>query len=154
MADLRDYQILNPLARGALFKQIKEESKISYQEMARKIRKSPAYVVNSVRLLNLPIAIKDGLMGGLISEGHARALLALKDQREAIDVYKTVLKEHASVRETEELVRQRIKKTVKELSRKQLGELERYIRKVLGRKPKKIAIKRKRHGLEISILLA
>jgi len=106
MGDLSHYQQLNPLERGLLFKKLKEEQKLSYREIARQIGKSPAYVVNSVRLLTLPEAIKDGLVGGLISEGHARALLALDDLRQTIEVYKTILKTHASVRQTEELVRQ------------------------------------------------
>ena len=106
MNSLSRYQQLNPLERGLLFKELKEKQKLSYRQIARQIGKSPAYVVNSVRLLTLPEAIKDGLVGGLITEGHARALLALDDFRQAIEVYKTVLKTHASVRQTEELVRQ------------------------------------------------
>ena len=153
MANLQDYKNLKPLARGALFKQVKEESKISYQEISRKIEKSPSYVVNSVRLLELPMAIKDGLMGELVSEGHARALLAVKDQRDCIDIYKRVLKERASVRQVEEFVRQKVKNIARELSQKQVGKLEEYIEKAFGQKPKKITIKRKRHGLEVSILL-
>ena len=63
------------------------------------------YVINVLKLLNLPDAIKDGLLSGLITEGHARALSSILDTRLMIEAYKIVLKENASVRRAEDIAR-------------------------------------------------
>ena len=65
---------LNALDRAKAFKRMREEFGISLADIAKKIGKSVPYVVNSTKLLSLPDALKDGLLSGLISEGHARAL--------------------------------------------------------------------------------
>lgn len=96
---------LNPLERARAFQRLKEEFGLSWSEIARKIAKSVAYVINSVNLLKLPDALKDGLLSGLITEGHARALGGIEDTRLTIEAYKTVLKEKASVRRAEEIGR-------------------------------------------------
>jgi len=96
---------LSPIERAQAFQQLLRDFKFSHQQVADKIGKSIAYVSNSLRLLGLPDAIKDGLAGGLISEGHARALASIEDERLMIECYKQILKENASVRRAEELVR-------------------------------------------------
>ncbi len=96
---------LSPIERAQAFQQLLRDFKFNHQQIADKIGKSIAYVSNSLRLLNLPDAIKDGLAGGLISEGHARALASIENERIMIDCYKQILKEGASVRRAEELVR-------------------------------------------------
>ncbi len=96
---------LNPLERARAFRRLKEEFSLSWSEISRKIGKSIAYVVNSVKLLDLPDALKDGLLSGLITEGHARALGGIEDTRLMIEAYKMVLREKASVRRTEEIAR-------------------------------------------------
>ncbi|MBW7956198.1 ParB/RepB/Spo0J family partition protein [Patescibacteria group bacterium] len=96
---------LSPIERAQAFQQLLRDFKFSHQQIADKIGKSIAYVSNSLRLLNLPDAIKDGLAGGLISEGHARALASIENERHMIECYKQILKEGASVRRAEELVR-------------------------------------------------
>lgn len=104
---------LNALERAKAFLQLQRDFQYSVPELAQKIGKSEAYINNSLRLLNLPDAVKDGLVGKEITEGHARALAGLDDKRLIIEVYKRLLKENASVRRAEELVRQ-----VKQLSNK------------------------------------
>lgn len=96
---------LSPIERAQAFQQLLRDFKFSHQQIADKIGKSIAYVSNSLRLLGLPDAIKDGLAGGLISEGHARALASIENERHMIECYKQILKEGASVRRAEELVR-------------------------------------------------
>src|SRR4030067_2145338 len=70
---------LNPLDRAKGFERLLNEFGLTTSEVAVKIGKSVAYVSNSLRLLRLPDALKDGLLSGLISEGHARALSAIED---------------------------------------------------------------------------
>lgn len=96
---------LNPIERAKAFERLMREFRLQSTEIATKIGKSPSYVSNSLRLLSLPDALKDGLLTGVISEGHARALAAIEDTRTMIEAYKMVLKESASVRRAEELAR-------------------------------------------------
>lgn len=96
---------LTSLDRAKAFQQLQEEFGLSVSEIAQRIGKSVAYVSNSLRLLLLPDAVKDGLLSGLISEGHARAIAGLKTTEKIIQVYKQILREKASVRRAEELSR-------------------------------------------------
>lgn len=96
---------LNPVDRAKAFERLQTEFKLTPSEIARKISKSPAYVSNTLRMLRLPDALTDGLLAGLISEGHARALAAIENPRDMVEAYKIVLRENASVRRAEELAR-------------------------------------------------
>lgn len=100
---------LNPIERGKAFMRLMSEFGLGNGDIAKRVAKSPAYVSNTLKLLDLPDALKDGLIGGMISEGHARALASIGDTRLMIEAYKLVLKEGASVRRTEEIAR-RLKK--------------------------------------------
>ncbi len=104
---------LNPLERAKAFNRLKEEFSLDNEKIAKKVAKSVPYVINVLKLLGLPDAIKDGLLSGLITEGHARALGSIGDTRLTIEAYKIVLKEKASVRRTEEIAR-RMKKKIEE----------------------------------------
>lgn len=96
---------LNPLDRAKGFERLMNEFGLTTSEIAVRIGKSVAYVSNSLRLLSLPDALKDGLLSGLITEGHARALAAIDDPSLMIEAYKIVLRESGSVRRAEELAR-------------------------------------------------
>lgn len=96
---------LNPLDRAKGFERLMNEFGLTTSEIAVRIGKSVAYVSNSLRLLSLPDALKDGLLSGLISEGHARALAAIDDPGLMIEAYKIILRESGSVRRAEELAR-------------------------------------------------
>jgi len=75
---------LNPLDRAKAFQQLEEEFDLSLGEISKKISKSMAYVSNSIRLLSLPDAVKDGLLSKLISEGHARAIAGLENNKKSL----------------------------------------------------------------------
>jgi len=96
---------LNAIDRAKAFERLIEEFDLSNTEIAKRISKSPAYVSNSLKLLSLPDALKDGLISGLITEGHARALAAIEDKALMIEAYKIILKESGSVRRAEDLAR-------------------------------------------------
>lgn len=96
---------LNPIERAQGLQRLLDEFSITVTEIAKRIGKSPAYVSNSLRLLALPDAIKDGIISNDITEGHARAIAGLTDVKLMVEVYKTILTEGASVRRAEELVR-------------------------------------------------
>ncbi|HWS48781.1 MAG TPA: ParB/RepB/Spo0J family partition protein [Candidatus Methanoperedens sp.] len=96
---------LNPIERAKAFLRLKEEFGLDTHAIAKKVSKSVPYVINVLKLLSLPDALKDGLLSGLISEGHARALSGIGDTRLMIEAYKLILKESASVRRAEEIAR-------------------------------------------------
>jgi ParB family transcriptional regulator, chromosome partitioning protein len=96
---------LNPIDRAQAFQRLIEEFGLPVSEIAKRIGKSESYVSNTIRLLVLPDAIKDGLISQAISEGHARAIAGLGDVKLMVEAYKTILTENASVRDAEELAR-------------------------------------------------
>lgn len=96
---------LNPVDRAKAFERLSLEFGLSTSELAKRVSKSPAYVSNTLRLLRLPDALKDGLLTGIISEGHARALSAIEDTKTMIEAYKVIMRESGSVRRAEELAR-------------------------------------------------
>lgn len=96
---------LNPLERAQAFRRLMDEFGLSTGEIAVKVGKSAPYVSNSLRLLSLPDALKDALMSGATSEGHARALASLEDPHLIVEAYKIILSQNLSVRGAEELSR-------------------------------------------------
>lgn len=96
---------LNPLDRAAGFERLMSEFSLTTSEIAIKIGKSVAYVSNTMRLLTIPDALKDGLLSGLITEGHARALASIDDPNLMVEAYKIILRTSGSVRKAEELSR-------------------------------------------------
>jgi len=104
---------LNPIERAKAFLRLKDEFNFDNHQIAKKVSKSVPYVINCLKLLTLPDALKDGLLSGLISEGHARALSSIGDVRLTIEAYKIVLKEKASVRRAEDIAR-RMRRKIEE----------------------------------------
>lgn len=96
---------LNPLERAQAFKRLVDEFQLTSAEVAKRISKSPSYVSNTLRILNLPDALKDALLTGLVTEGHIRALAGIDNEQEMVEALRQVLKESASVRRAEELTR-------------------------------------------------
>lgn len=97
---------LNPLEEAQAFAQLMEEFGLTQEAVAERVGKSRTAVANTIRLLNLPAEVKKALATGEISEGHARALLSLKKEREQLNTLATVIKRELNVRQTEALVRQ------------------------------------------------
>ncbi len=104
---------LNPMERAKAFLRLKEEFSFDNNQIAKRVSKSVPYVINCLKLLTLPDAIKDGLLSGLLSEGHARALSGIGDTRLMIEAYKIILREKASVRRAEDIAR-RMRKKIEE----------------------------------------
>lgn len=113
---------LNALDRAKGFERLQNEFGLTTSEIAVRIGKSVAYVSNSLRLLSLPDALKDGLLSGLITEGHARALAAIDDNNLMVEAYKIILRESGSVRRAEELARRMKHKSNQKPKRKGLKQ--------------------------------
>ncbi|MDO8451738.1 MAG: ParB/RepB/Spo0J family partition protein [bacterium] len=96
---------LNPIERAQAFQRLVEEFGLPLGDIAKRVGKSESYVSNTMRLMALPDAIKDGLISGAVTEGHARAIAGLGEIKLMVEAYKTILSENASVRRAEDLAR-------------------------------------------------
>ncbi|SFL62185.1 ParB/RepB/Spo0J family partition protein [Geodermatophilus ruber] len=95
---------LNPLEEAAAYQQLLAEFGATHEELASRIGRSRSQVTNTIRLLKLPVKVQTRVAAGVISAGHARALLGLADP-EAQDALATrIVAEGMSVRATEEAV--------------------------------------------------
>lgn len=97
---------LNPIERGQAYKRLIDEFGLGTNEVARKLGKSAPTISNTIRLLSLPDAIKDALVAGVITEGHVRPLISLGDPKLMLELFKRILKENSTVRDTEDMARQ------------------------------------------------
>jgi len=97
---------LNPIERAQAYKRLIDEFGLGTNEVARRVGKSAPTVSNTIRLLSLPDAIKDALVAGVITEGHVRPLISLGDPKLMLDLFKKILRESSTVRQTEDMARQ------------------------------------------------
>jgi ParB family chromosome partitioning protein len=95
---------LNPLEEAAAYQQLLEEFGATHEELARRIGRSRPQISNTIRLLNLPAPVQRRVAAGVLSAGHARALLSLDDSDEQESLATRIVAEGLSVRATEELV--------------------------------------------------
>jgi ParB family chromosome partitioning protein len=95
---------LNPLEEAAAYQQLLEEFGTTHDELAARIGRSRPQVSNTIRLLNLPLAVQRRVAAGVLSAGHARALLSLDDADAQDEFAARIVAEGLSVRATEELV--------------------------------------------------
>ncbi len=96
---------LLPLETAEAYRNLHEDFGLTHEEIAARVGKSRVAVTNTIRLLNLPETIRQSLSEQKISEGHARAMLALNSTIAQISVLRTILEKDLTVRQTEELVR-------------------------------------------------
>jgi len=153
---------LNPIERAKAFERLMEEFGLATADVAKRVGKSASYVSNTMRLMTLPDAIKDGLVSGLISEGHARALAGIPDTKTMIDAYKILLKESGSVRRAEELARRyREKMGDKRVGRpdqqyivsEKIDEMEGRMRKLFSQMVNKSSVKLTRSRVETKLVI-
>ncbi|MEV4705685.1 ParB/RepB/Spo0J family partition protein [Actinoplanes sp. NPDC049316] len=95
---------LNPLEEAAAYQQLLDEFGATHEELARRIGRSRPQISNTIRLLNLPAPVQRRVAAGVLSAGHARALLSLEDHDQQEQLALRIVAEGLSVRATEELV--------------------------------------------------
>jgi len=136
---------LNPIEEAMAYQRLISEFEITQEEMARKVGKDRSTVTNSLRLLSLPDSVKEDLAKGILSPGHARALLSLADDRLILTVREKIISKALSVRDTESFVKKiKEKKEHPDLRGKQgvpeinihVMELEDDLRRAMGTKVK------------------
>lgn len=133
---------LNAFEEAMAFNQLRENFGMSNEQISKKVGLSRPAIANKIRLLTLPEEIKKALLEEKITEGHARALLSLKDKDTMIATYKIILRDHLSVRSVEELVRRLNKGLVKSKKKNvpivddKTLEIEASIKDIFGAKAK------------------
>ena len=95
---------LNPLEEGAAYSQLLSDFGCTHDELAIKLGRSRPLISNTIRLLNLPEAVQRRVAAGVLSAGHARALLGLTDGAEIEKLAARIVAEGLSVRATEEII--------------------------------------------------
>ncbi len=100
---------LNPIEEAAAYSQLIERYNLTQEEAGKRVGKDRSSVANSLRLLRLPSGVQAHVVSGVLTMGHARALLALDDEQDILEAREQLVRKKMSVRETESLIR-RIKK--------------------------------------------
>lgn len=129
---------LNPLETAEAYRQLNEEFGLSHEQIADQVGKSRTSVTNTLRLLKLPMDVKQALMEDKISEGHARALLSLSTPQAQSAVLQSILSKNLNVRQTELLVRklmgEKPRTPQKQERPPEIAEIEDRLRSRLGTK--------------------
>ena len=95
---------LNPLEEGAAYQQLLNDFGYTHDELADRLGKSRPAITNTMRLLNLPTSVQRRVAAGVLTAGHARALLSLSDEKEIEALANRIVAEGLTVRAVEEIV--------------------------------------------------
>jgi len=95
---------LNPLEEAAAYTQLLQDFNCTHEELAHKLGRSRPLISNTMRLLNLPPSVQSRIASGVLSAGHARALLGLESEIEIDRLAKRIVAEGLSVRAVEEII--------------------------------------------------
>jgi len=141
---------LNPIEQADAYAKLIKEFKLTQDGVAMRVGKSREVVANSLRLLDLPDEIKDALVAGKISVGHAKEILSLKSSADQRQLFKEILSGDITVRETAR--RAKIKRPARKGSAPKvdpyLKDLEENLRDSLGTQ---VSVKRRPKGVRIAI---
>lgn len=100
-------QDLNPVEEAFAYRRLIDEFGLTQQQVSERVGKSRPAVANMVRLLDLPETVQKALIDGALSVGKARALLSLKDEKEQLQMFRSMVGESATVRDVERAVAQK-----------------------------------------------
>jgi ParB family chromosome partitioning protein len=100
---------LNPLEVALSFQRLIEECRIRQEDLGQKIGKDRSTISNYIRLLRLPAEIQVAVRDGIISMGHARAIISVEDEKQQLQLLQKILEKKLSVRQVEDLVRDLLK---------------------------------------------
>jgi len=135
---------LNPIEEAEAYERLVVEYKMTQEEISKSIGKSRSAIANSIRLLNLPDALKRLVAEGQLSSGHARALLPVEDTGLQIKLADEIVKKQLNVRETESYVKKVLskkerRKAAASVYDSELEHVEERLREIFGTKVKIIS---------------
>jgi ParB family chromosome partitioning protein len=143
---------LNSLEEAEAYRQLVDEFGLSHEAVAKRVGKSRVAVTNTLRLLGLADIVKQALVDGKLTEGHARALLALSTQKAQASALQIVLNLSFNVRQTEEYVRklagQKPVKAKKPTRNADVNDVEKRLQHSLGTK---VSLKHGKRGGTVTI---
>lgn len=92
---------LNPLETATSYRKLIDEFNMNNDDIAKRVGKDTSTVSNTMRLLNLPLDAKRAVAEGVISEGHGRVILSLKDEKKQLELLDLIIKNGWTVRQSE-----------------------------------------------------
>jgi len=98
-------QDLNPIEVAISYKRLLDECDLTHEGLSEKVSKSRSNITNFLRLLKLPADIQMALTKGMITMGHARALVGIEDTAKQLEIFEKIINEVLSVRDVENLAR-------------------------------------------------
>ena len=107
---------LNPIEIALSYKRLIDEVKLTQEQCSEKVGKNRSTITNFLRLLNLPEVIQKSLKDKTISNGHARALLSVKNEESQINLFNDILQFGYSVRDVEQIAKEFSNSTYKQIS--------------------------------------
>ncbi len=150
-------QELNPIEEAQAYQRLLDEFGLRQEDIAAQVGKDRSSIANYMRLLKLPAEVRENVASGALSMGHARAIVALADEREQLRVARDVIARHLSVRETESLVKKpdtpaaETKSTLPPQKDVHTRAAEEQLHLALGTR---VEIRRRRKGGEVAIAFA
>jgi ParB family chromosome partitioning protein len=143
---------LNPMEEAEAYRHLADDFGLSHETIAKRVGKSRVAVTNTIRLMNLADVVKQALVDGIITEGHARALLMLSTQKAQTSALQTIVNLSLSVRQAEELMRKltglKPIKAKKPFRNANVTDVEKRLQKSLGTK---VALKHGKKGGTVTI---
>lgn len=135
-------QNLNPIEEAEAIEALMDEFGLTQDEASKRIGRSRSSVANLLRLLDLPDSVREYVVSGALSAGHAKAILALENKDRTEEAAKAVIAAEMSVRDTEKLIKKmnaeklNVEKNAPAEGINYTRELERKVEKALGRRVK------------------
>jgi len=125
---------LNPIEVSLSFKRLVDEFNLTQEELSNKVGKKRTTVTNYLRLLKLPAEIQAGIRDGLLSMGHARALISINNETKQLKIFKRIVENGLSVREVEKITKDIIDNAGKEKTKKDNNIVYSSLKKELSSK--------------------
>jgi len=116
---------LNPIEEAEAFERLIKEYNMTQEDIAKTVGRSRSSIANSVRLLHLCSDVKELVISGILSSGHARALIVLEDDQQQKKLAQEIIDKNLNVRETENLVKKFTDKKEKKIVREENVEIKR-----------------------------
>ncbi|WP_028992488.1 ParB/RepB/Spo0J family partition protein, partial [Thermoanaerobacter thermocopriae] len=121
---------LNPIEEAKAYKALIEQFNLTQEEISKKIGKSRSVIANSMRLLNLDDRVQAMLVKGEITIGHAKVILSLPSKNLQYEAAKKVVTENLNVRETEDLVKNLLRKNGKSSQKGKSNRIDIHIKEI------------------------